>query len=222
MRHCVTRGLKINSNRLMSQRAMKYLNDNRIIYRKYSEDQPTQEYKWGWYYADGTHGYYSLFNSPAKITTIRSLKWHLLTLWWLNPSMDKTKFNELATVISHKPNGFVTFNVSNLMLNSVINSVYMQDLEQPPKNKLRKIVFKDGSGLSVSEKLSIVGSIIGRSKSIKQEDIYEAMLQVHDDGIITIPKIAKVLGCTPRTIHRNMGEELRQEKQLLNNKHEEI
>ena len=47
-------------------RNMKYLNDNRIIYRKYSEDQPTQEYKWGWYYADGTHGYYSLFNSPAK------------------------------------------------------------------------------------------------------------------------------------------------------------
>ena len=47
----------------MSQRAMKYLNDNRIVYRKYSEDQPTQEYEWGWYYADGTHGYYSLFNS---------------------------------------------------------------------------------------------------------------------------------------------------------------
>ena len=42
----------------MSQRAMKYLNDNRIIYRKYSEDQPTKEYKWGWYYADGTHGIY--------------------------------------------------------------------------------------------------------------------------------------------------------------------
>ena len=41
----------------MSHRNIKYLNDNRIAYRKYSEDQPTQEYKWGWYYADGTHGY---------------------------------------------------------------------------------------------------------------------------------------------------------------------
>ena len=48
------------------------------------------------------------------------------------------------------------------------------------------------------------------------------MLQVHDNDVITIPKIAKVLGCTPRTIHRNMGEELRQEKQLLNNKHEKV
>ena len=58
----------------MSHINIKYLNDNRIVYRKYSEDQPTQEYKWGWYYADGTHGYYSLFNSDAKITTIKSLK----------------------------------------------------------------------------------------------------------------------------------------------------
>jgi len=206
----------------MSQRAMKYLNDKRIIYRKYSNDIPTSTYNWGWYYAEGTYGYYSLFNTKAKINTYKSLKWHLLVLWYLNPNMDKTQFSELASVITHKPNGFTTFTLTPNMLNNIINEVFIQDLEQPPKNKLRKIVFKDGSGLSVSEKLSIVGSIIGRSKSIKQEDIYEAMLQVHDDGVITIPKIAKVLGCTPRTIHRNMGEELRQEKQLLNNRHEKV
>jgi len=78
------------------------------------------------------------------------------------------------------------------------------------------------AGLSVTEKLSIVGQIIGRGKAINKQDIYEAMLQVHDNGVITINKIAKVLGCTPRTIHRNMGEELRQEKQELNNKHEKV
>ena len=206
----------------MSQRAMKYLNDKRIIYRKYSDDIPTSTYNWGWYYAEGTYGYYSLFNTKAKINTYRSLKWHLLVLWYLNPDMDRTQFSELASVITHKPNGFTTFNLSANMLKEIINDVYLQDLEQPPKNKLRKIVFKDGSGLSVTEKLSIVGQIIGRGKSIRQQDIYEAMLQVHDNGIITIPKIAKVLGCTPRTIHRNMGEELKQEKQELNNKHEKV
>jgi hypothetical protein len=136
--------------------------------------------------------------------------------------VDKTQFSELASVITHKPNGFTTFNLSADMLKEIINDVYLQDLDQPPKNKLRKIVFKDGCGLDVKQKLSIVGQIIGRGKAITKEDIYEAMLQVHDDGIITIPKIAKVLGCTPRTIHRNMGEELRQEKQLLNNNHEKI
>ena len=200
-------------------RNMKYLNDNRIIYRKYSEDQPTQEYKWGWYYADGTHGYYSLFNSPAKINTIRSLKWHLLTLWWLNPSIDKTKFDELATVITYKPNGFTTFNVSNLMLNSVINNVYMQDLEQPPKNKLRKVVFKDGSGLSKVQKLKIVGQLIGRKSSIDEKAIYQCMLDIHYVGEkITIGSIASLLNCSSRTIHRNMSQELKTEKDLLNEK----
>jgi len=204
----------------MSQRAMKYLNDKRIVYRRYSPDKPTASYDWGWYYADGTYGYYSLFNTKAKINTYKSLKWHLLVLWYLNPDIDKTQFSELASVITHKSNEFTTFNLSANMLKEIINDVYLQDLEQPPKNKLRKIVFKDGCGLTVKQKLSIVGQIIGRGKAITKEDIYEAMLQVHDQSIITIAKLAKVLGCTPRTIHRNMGEELKQEKQLLNKNYE--
>ena len=207
----------------MSYRAMKYLNDNRIVYRKYSEDQPTKEFDWGWYYADGTHGYYSLFNSDARINTIRSLKWHLLTLWWLNPSMDKTKFDKLVMVITHKPNGFVTFSISNLMLNNIINDIYMQDLDRPPKNKLRKVVFKDNSGLSKKQKLSIVGKLIGRKSMIDEEAIYQCMLDLNHDGKkITISRIAGLLDCSSRTIHRSMNDELRKEKDLLNIENEKI
>ena len=206
----------------MSYRAMKYLNDKRIVYRRYSPDEPTKEYDWGWYYADGTYGYYSLFNTKAKINTYRSLKWHLLVLWYLNPDMDKTQFTELANVLTYKDNGFTTFNLSANMLKEIINDVYLQDLEQPPKNKLRKIVFKDGCGLDVKQKLSIVGKIIGRKNMIDQEAIYQCMLDLHDMGKkITIGRIAGLLDCSSRTIHRNMGEELKQEKQELNDKHEE-
>ena len=70
---------------------MKYLNDNRIVYRRYSPDKPTQEYDWGWYYENGTYGYYSLFRSKALINSYKSLKWHLLTLWYLNPDIDLKK-----------------------------------------------------------------------------------------------------------------------------------
>ena len=173
----------------MSQRAMKYLNDNRIVYRKYSEDQPTQEYEWGWYYADGTHGYYSLFNSDAKINTMKSLTWHLITLWWLNPDVDFEKFKQLAEVICHKPNGFVTFNVSEKQFDFLVSDVFLTDLDRPPKNKLRKVVFKDGTGLDRKQKLSIVGQLIGR-KSIEEERIYQCMLDLNDTGKkITISKI---------------------------------
>ncbi len=207
----------------MSQRSMKYLNDNRIIYRKYPTDKPTAEYDWGWYYEDGTYGYYSLFHSKSLITSYKSLKWHLLTLWYLNPELTFEKFNELADVITHKPNGFITFEIPEKRLRAMTASILLEDLERAPRNRLRKIVFKDGTGLETSEKLSIVGSIIGRGRAITQEDIYDAMLHIHDNGeSITISKIAKALKCTPRTIHRHMGAELKQEKDKLNIDNEKV
>lgn len=206
----------------MSQRNLKYLNNNRIIYRRYSSDIPTSSHSWGWYYAGGTYGYYALFNTKAKITSIRSLKWHLLTLWYLNPDMDTDKFNKMSEIICFKPNGFITFDVGNKLLEKVLKDVYKQDLDYPPKNRLRKIVFKDSSGLSIKEKLQIVGRIIGQAKGIKQDDIYEAMLYIHETEIITIPKIASALQCTTRTIYRNMSKELKQEKELLNKEYEKV
>jgi len=207
----------------MSQRSMKYLNDNRIIYRKYPTDKPTAEYDWGWYYEQGTYGYYSLFHSKSLITSYKSLKWHLLTLWYLNPKLTFEKFNELADVITHKPNGFITFEIPEKRLRAMTTSILLEDLERAPRNRLRKIVFKDGTGLDTSEKLSIVGSIIGRGRAITQEDIYDAMLHIHDNGeSITISKIAKALKCTPRTIHRHMGAELKQEKDKLNIDNEKV
>ena len=206
----------------MSHRNLKYLNNNRIIYRRYSSDIPTSSHSWGWYYADGTYGYYAMFNNKAKINTIRSLKWHLLTLWYLNPELDKTKFTQLAEYIIYEENGFVTFNIGSKLINKVIKDVFKQDLDAPPKNRLRKIVFKDSSGLTTIDKLKIVGQIIGKAKGIKQDDVYEAMLYIHEQGKITIPKIAKALKCTERTIYRHMSEELKEEKQLLNKQYEKV
>ena len=85
----------------------------------------------------------------------------------------------------------------------------------PPANKLRKVVFKPYSGLDLSGKLKIVGKLIGRS-SIDKYDIYDAMVEINKR--ITISKIAKFLGCSTRTIHRHMCNELKQEKQRLNEK----
>ena len=57
----------------MSQRAMKYLNDRRIVYRRYSPDTPTITYDWGWYYEEGTYGYYSLFHSKLRLGILNQL-----------------------------------------------------------------------------------------------------------------------------------------------------
>jgi hypothetical protein len=93
----------------------------------------------------------------------------------------------------------------------------MLDLERPPRNKLRKVIFKPLTRISKEEKLRIVGELIGRTKRIHADDIYQCMLDLNDmSKKITIGRIAGLLDCSSRTIHRNMGTELKREKELLN------
>ena len=155
---------------------MEYLNNNRIIYRRNPvTDKPSDVFEWGNFYKEGTHQCYELFRSKAKINTFRSLKWHLLVLLYLNPELEEEQFKKLSKYITYKSNNFITFEISEDVLFNIIESIYKLDLERPPKNKLRKIIFKDQTGLTKSEKLSIVGKLIGRSKIATKENIYECM-----------------------------------------------
>ena len=201
----------------MSQdRNLKWLNDRRIVYRKDPDtDIPTIETKQYKYYENGTHQCYHLFNSKAKITTYKSLKWHMLVLLYLNEDMTWKFLEYVFKFISDKENGFVTFFIKQKLLDSMIKDVFDQGGD-PPANKLRKVVFKPYSGLDLSGKLKIVGQLIGRS-SIDKEMIYQTMLDLNDYGKkITISRIAGLLNCSTRTIHRHMCDTLKQEKQKLN------
>ena len=202
----------------MSHRNLKYLNDNRIVYRRLPiKDKPDQENEVYLFYLNGTYECYELFRSSAKITTYKSLKWHLLVLWYLNPDLDQDKFMRLAEVICHKPNGFISFAIHAELLRKIVYEVSMMDLEEPPKNKLRKVIFKPFNGMCKEEKLRIVGQLIGRSKSVTKSDIYDLMLSVNDSGRkITIKRLALHLNVSTRTIHRNMCTDLKREKELLN------
>ena len=200
------------------ERNLRYLNNNHIVYRRYPiTDKPTQENEVYMFYENGTYECYELFRSAAKITTYRSLKWHLLVLWYLNPQLDQDDFLRLAQVIAHKPNGFISFNIGENLLSKIVYEVSMMELDEPPKNKLRKVIFKPFNRMSKEEKLRVVGELIGRSKRIHTDDIYECMVDLNDLGKkITIGKIAGLLDCSSRTIHRNMCTELKREKELLN------
>jgi len=197
---------------------MDYLHRKKIIYKRQPvNDKPTAKYNWGWYYENGTHEYYSLFHSKSVITSYKSLRWHLYVLRYLNQELTIDKFKELAYFISNRSNGFISFDISDGDLSGIIKEVLKYDIEKAPKNKLRKVIFKDGTGLTVSDKLKITGSLIGRNKNASESDIYEIMLYIHDQGEkITIKKISEALKVTTRTIYRNMSESLKTEKDLLN------
>jgi len=199
-------------------RNLNYFNNNRIVYKRDPiTDKPTQENEVYMFFEQGTYECYHLFTSKAKITTFKSLKWHLLTLWYLNPQLDQDEFMVIAEIIAHKPNGFTSFKIHDDLLRKIVYEVSMLDLDEPPKNKMRKVIFKYGNGMCKEEKLRIVGQLIGRSKTITKDNIYELMLSLNHSGWkITIQRLAIRLNCSTRTIHRNMSEELKREKELLN------
>ena len=169
------------------------------------------------FFEEGTYQCYTLFASKGKITTYKSLKWHLLVLWYLNPDLDPEEFMDIAEIVSIKEYGFTSFTIHIDLLRQMVYEVNMLDLDEPPKNKLRKVIFKQSSGLTKEEKLKIVGELIGRNKKFNKVDIYDIMLTLHHGGWkITIQRLANGLDCTPRTVHRNMCDELKKEKELLN------
>ena len=200
------------------ERNLKYLNDNRIVYRRHPiNDIPDIDNKVYMFYLNGTHECYELFRSSAKITTYKSLKWHLLVLWYLNPQLDQDMFIKLAEYICDKSNNFVSFAIHAELLRKIVYEVSMMELDEPPKNKLRKVIFKPFTLIDKQEKLRIVGELIGRSKRITEDDIYDCMLEINNNSDkITIAKLAKLLKCASRTVHRNMSEQLKREKELLN------
>ena len=95
------------------ERNIKWLNDRRVIYRKDPwSDVPTVETPYYKFYEEGTHQCYHLFNSKAKITTYRSLKWHFYVLYFLN--QDKGLLpTDVYEFIANKESGFVTFFICN-------------------------------------------------------------------------------------------------------------
>ena len=209
----------------MSQkRKMRWLDNKRVIYyRNPITDMPTESTDLYDYYAEGTYECYSLFRSKAKITTYKSLKWHFLVLYYLNADgiegdsiSLEDDMRSIFKFIANKENGFVTFFMKQKVLNNMINEV-LGIGDTPPRNRIRKVIFKQFTGLTLSQKLSIVGKLIGRGKKIAEDDIYECMLSLNNEKQkITINKIANALGCSNRTIHRNMGNQLKLEKELLN------
>ena len=136
----------------------------------------------------------------------------MLVLYYLNEDIE---LEHVFRFIANKDNGFVTFFIKQRILDEMIKDVIAQGGD-PPANKLRKVVFKPYSGLDLSGKLKIVGQLIGRS-SIDKETIYQAMLDLNDWGKkITISRVAGLLNCSARTIHRHMCDDLKREKQILN------
>ena len=203
---------------MSDKKNLSWLNNKRICYVQYPTiDKPTEVYSWGWYYECGTYECYELFRSKAKINSLKSFKWHLYVLLYINNDILFDRFKELVYFLAKKENNFVSIDLSVSLLDQLIVGMHGNEIKFAPKNKLRKVIFKVGSGLEVHEKLSIVGKLIGKSKKISEQDIYECMLDINTAGKkITVALLSRLLCCSTKTVHRNITDQLIEEKKILN------
>lgn len=201
-----------------------YFHRRQISYKCYPySDIPTEEKNWGWYYEDGTTQRYRLFPYKGmKITSKKSLYWHLLVIYWLNSSnmreyqtITENDFIDCCKYVCDYSSGFITSNLEDIDYYSVAKSILSSN--RKPYNKSVKFVFREGLGLSLSDKMKIISSYTNKS-AITESKLSDAIKKIHAKGeVVTNNLLSLELNCSKRTIQRNMNKELVELRKDLNN-----
>lgn len=195
----------------MVERDLEYLHENRIVYRNIpkgvSDMIETPEY---YYYPSGTDVCYTLFQGDHKISSYKALFWNFLVLKYLNPGVDLLPtFNYIAD----EDNGFIYFKLRQL--DTLIDDVMSSD-DEPPVNKIRRVVFKSNTKLTSSQKISLANSLIHK-KRVTCGAIEHIITDIASNKEkITYKKIADVLRCSVKSISRNIDSKLKSKILELN------
>jgi len=209
---------------MKSNRKIKWLWDKRIVTRRYPTDKPTETFSWGWYYENGTHECYELFTTDTLIVSYKSYYWHISVIKYIN-ELSYKDFREVCLFIADIDNGFTSIDMENGRVLRMIDTIYNDDSDRYPPNKIRKVIFKVGCGLERHEKRSIVGQLIGRSNRLSSDDIYTCMQYIHQSNCrVTVSSISRDINCSRPTLYKVMDDEMREEMKRLNEllKNEEL
>lgn len=147
--------------------------------------------------------------------------WHLSVLYWIN-SKSVRKYEPISDVlflkscqyIANKLNGFTDLSFNKRDVESMGMDVLLKKAKPP--NKKIKFVFKDGTGISFKEKMSIIGSL-SSSKKTSKEEIVKSMYKINSLGQrVTNKSLSLMVNCSEKTIQRSLTKELKIKKKALN------
>jgi len=198
----------------MREKNWKYIHDNKIITRRLPIEDEGHQFEWGWFYKNGTHGYHNAFPQiGGYIAGYKHFYWILSVIWYLNEDMTEAELEVFKNHINNPDNGFTDRKLRHVNIKRITKN----DTDHIPSTKLRKLIFKEGLGLTLREKCSIASKLISGARKITSDSIYQYMLELHEDGKkITNALLADMLGVARRTIQRNTPDELKKEIKILN------
>lgn len=206
---------------------LRYIYRHKIVYEEYPwSDVPDLETPDYMFFKNGTRQYVRAFNPGAKIYNTKNFMSVMGIIKYLNPNIEYDIFYRCGRIIADKRNNFAIFTMNKDKVDKICKQIYDTSDDWRPEIKMRKLIFKSGTNLTLKEKQSIIGSLCGglggkvsgqNARKVDSSDIYEAMLELNDRGEkITNAKLVDMLSVTKRTIQRNKTEELKNEILILN------
>lgn len=162
--------------------------------------------------------YYSLYRTKRKINSFSELEYVAEKFIHLNPEFNLQKMISLFVELSDRESGHIIRTYSQDRVTDMVYRVY-DAKKQPYVPRLRKIIFNPSKNLSRSQKMEIVGNLIGRKSSISKEDMLLILEDLYmSKERISVSKIAELTDTSRYIITKSIDDEIRGKMINLNQK----
>ena len=147
------------------------------------------------YFPEGVK-FYSLYRTTRKINSFSELEYIAEKFIYLNPDFDVEVAKSLFALISDRGSGHIIRTYGSSRVENMVERVFAAK-KQPYCPRLRKVIFNPFKMMSRSEKMKIVGSLIGTKEKPTEEQIDSTIEELWlDKEKITITKVAEKLNKT--------------------------
>lgn len=153
--------------------------------------------------------YYRLYRTSRKINSFAELEYVAEKFVYLNPEFDFDLMKRLFLELSDRSSGHVIRTYGSDRVEHMVERVY-EKKKVPYCPKLRKIIFNPTKRLTKSEKMKIVGKLIGGKPRLSEEDLMMIITDMRENKIkITITKIAELTDKTKHIVNQSVTEKIR-------------
>lgn len=169
------------------------------------------------YFPEGVR-FYRLYRTSRKINSFAELEYVAEKFIYLNPNYNLEHMKRLFVQLSDRSSGHTIRTYGKERVEYMVVSVYKKR-KIPYCPKLRKVVFNPSKRMSKSEKMKIVGQLVGTKPRLSEQDLISVIEDMAENKIkITISKIAELTDKTKHIVNQSLTKKTKYLIKELNEK----
>jgi hypothetical protein len=169
------------------------------------------------YFPEGVR-FYRLYRTSRKINSFAELEYVAEKFIHLNPDYELEHMKRLFVQLSERSSGHTIRTYGQDRVEAMVESV-CKKRKVPYCPKLRKVVFNPSKRMSKSEKMKIVGQLIGTKPRLSEKDLIAVIEDMAENKIkITVSKIAELTDKTKHLVNQSLTEKTKNLIKVLNEK----